>query len=103
MSPAPPIAPRSASALPTWDEVESGHPPGATNPPLPMLALSADGEHCYKEWLSPMRPTDQLVEAIKIGGRVLAEGEQSTGTEVQCPDNAEAVRARAAAATPEGG
>lgn len=70
-----------APALPAWDDVGSGHPEGATNPPMPVLAVDAAGR-CFKEWWDPRRvPTD----AREGGRRVLAEGEASTGVEVQCP------------------
>ena len=87
-NPPAPDVPVPSSALPTWDDVESGHPKGATNPPLPLLVVSADGAHCWKEWVSPMRPPAEVLEAVQSGGRVLADGETSSGTEIQCPDEA---------------
>ena len=67
--------------LPTWDSVTSNHPAGATNPPLPVLAITADGSACYKEWYDPRMVPE---EARALGGRVLDEGETSSGTQVQC-------------------
>lgn len=40
-------------ALPSWDDIASPHPPGATNPPRPALLVGPDGR-CYKTWDSPM-------------------------------------------------
>lgn len=77
--PGPPSA-----ALPTWDEVRSTHPEGATNPPLPVLAVDSEGR-CYKEWSDPRRVPPEVREQ---GYRALPAGEASTGTEVQCPPEA---------------
>jgi len=75
----PPMPP---AALPTWDDVASSHPEGATNPPAPLLAVSADGERCYKEWRD-VRVAPR--EVLQAGGRVMADGETSNGTEIACP------------------
>ena len=71
-----------APALPTWDEVRSDHPEGATNPPAPLLAITADGSTCYKEWRDIRGVPPEIGRA---GGRILAEGEASTGTQIACP------------------
>ena len=79
VNPPPPTLP---TKLPTWEEAESGHPEGATNPPIPVLAISADGTECFKEWYDPRTVPEQ---ARATGGRVLTEGESSGGTPVVCP------------------
>ncbi len=81
--------PAPSSDLPTWESVASNHPKGATNPPMPVLAVTEDGAHCYKEWRGGMIPPDP--EVLAVGGRVLTEGQASDGTEVQCPPHAEKV------------
>lgn len=68
--------------LPTWDEVESGHPEGATNPPRPVLEVSEDGAACYKAWFDPRM---NLPEVREKGGIVLDPGQAPTGVPVQCP------------------
>lgn len=71
-------------SLPTWDEVSSGHPEGATNPPAPVLAVSADGR-CFKEFRD-LRLISAQIRAD--GGRILGPDEPSTGVQVQCPPEA---------------
>ena len=79
-----PPRPTLPQELPTWDAVASGHPAGATNPPVPLLAITADGESCFKEWYDPRAaPRD----AMQAGGRILAEGEESSGTAIACPED----------------
>lgn len=80
--------------LPEWDAVESGHPEGATNPPMPVLAVTTDGR-CFKEWRGGMLPPDP--EVLATGGRVIASPSDTEGTEVQCPPKAKEVLAAAAA------
>lgn len=87
--PPPEPEPEPASDLPTWESVESGHPKGATNPPMPVLAITEDGAHCYKEWRGGMLPPDP--EVMAVGGRVLTAGQTSDGTETQCPPHAKEV------------
>lgn len=81
----PPMNPPVPSALPTWDQVESGHPEGATNPPFPTLYVARDTGSCFKAWLPGMiRPADDILE---VHGRVYAkETEVSGGTKVVCPE-----------------
>lgn len=78
-NPPPPTLP---AVLPAWEDAVSGHPEGATNPPVPVLAINPDGSECFKEWYDPRTVPEQ---ARAIGGRILAEGESSEGTQVQCP------------------
>ncbi len=51
--PPPPPVPVPAQVLPSWADVVSPHPPGATNPPIPALLVGPDGR-CFKTWDSPM-------------------------------------------------
>ncbi|MDG1479019.1 MAG: hypothetical protein P8R54_05475 [Myxococcota bacterium] len=80
VNPPPPQLPEPT--LPTWESVTSDHPEGATNPPIPVLAVSADGTECFKEWYDPRTVPKQ---ARAMGGYVLDEGSRSGGTLVQCP------------------
>ena len=94
---------RDATTLPTWESVASGHPEGATNPPMPVLAVTEDGR-CFKEWRPGMLPPDPTVMAV--GGRVITGPEQTAGTETRCPPHAAEVLAahaarKAGAAAPE--
>jgi len=66
--------------LPTWDEVESGHPEHATNPPVPHLIVTPEGD-CYKKWVGGM--IAQGAEAKRV--EACAE---DCGTQVQCPPEA---------------
>lgn len=80
--PEPAPAPSTAqSALPAWDDVESTHPKGATNPPIPVLEVTPDGSRCFKAWQSPMVRDPKL---MAVGGRVVPAPDKATGTEVQC-------------------
>ena len=79
----PPAQPEADQRLPVWDEVESAHPEGATNPPRPVLELLADGSRCWKAWEGGMRPPDEQV--VQIGGRILADPAQTSATEIECP------------------
>lgn len=80
-----------APSLPSWDDVPSGHPPGATNPPSPQLLVTPDGR-CFKRWVSPMLPAaarrDQLVPACPGADPLLAD----CGTEIGCPERAADLR-----------
>lgn len=80
--PVPEVPVPVATALPTWDEVQSGHPEGATNPPMPVLEVNEAGDACAKAWFDPRAVPP---EARQKGGVVLAAGEAPTGTPVQCP------------------
>ncbi len=69
--------------LPTWDEVKSGHPEGATNPPMPELIVTPDGD-CYKHF-RPGMIAPQPGEVV--GDRIQECGEGvDCGTPVQCPE-----------------
>lgn len=77
------------AALPEWDAVASGHPEGATNPPMPVLYVSEDGSRCWKGWSDP-RAMDR--EVMLNGGKVISDPADADGaTEVACPDKASAV------------
>jgi hypothetical protein len=81
----PDTEPQPASALPAWDDVASGHPAGATNPPIPELIVTPDGR-CFKAWVSPMMPRDERgdrVDAVCAG--------EDCGTEIVCLDRAAAL------------
>lgn len=63
-----------------------GAPPGATNPPFPVLVVTRDTGACYKEWFGGMIPPPPRQRAA--GGLVLettAEVAEYNGTQVQCP------------------
>lgn len=77
-----PPPPQLPPPLLEWGAVASNHPEGSTNPPIPVLAINADGSECFKEWYDP-RVVPQA--ARESGGRILTEGEVSEGTPVQCP------------------
>lgn len=70
--------------LPTWDEVKSGHPEGATNPPMPELVVTPDGAHCYKNWRAAMRPPEP---GEVWGDRVQECAPDECGTEIECPED----------------
>lgn len=79
----PPPMPSEASELPSWDEVKSGHPEGATNPPSPFLRVTPDGE-CYKFFrgmMAPPRPGEVIGDRVED---CPAEGD--CGTRIQCPE-----------------
>lgn len=79
--PLPDTPPAPDKTLPSWDEVESGHPAGATNPPVPLLAVTKDGQHCYKEWYDGRAmPAGE----IRAGGRVIDGPGDTKGTEIAC-------------------
>lgn len=79
----PPMNPPPPPPLPRWDEVESTHPKGATNPPSPVLEVSVNGDRCWKAWRGGM--VRAPIEEAAIGGRVILEGQVGTGTEIVCP------------------
>lgn len=91
-NPPPPTAPlpvplrNPPPPLPTWDDVVSGHPAGATNPPSPVLLLTAD-TRCYKQWVSPFLPAEyhrSRVTDCPNADEVVG----SCGTEIECPPDA---------------
>lgn len=83
-NPPPPIRPEEPPeevVLPSWDDVASGHPEGATNPPSPFLRVTPEGD-CYKFWrgmMAPPRPGEV------IGDRV-EECPEDCGTQIVCPE-----------------
>lgn len=84
----PPEPPSPASPpparLPTWDEVRSGHPEGATNPPSPLLIVTKEPLGCYKSWRSGMLAAPPDLRAA--GGQVVdTPAEVGSATAVQCP------------------
>jgi hypothetical protein len=82
------VTPDRDPEKPTWEDVKSGHPAGATNPPIPELIVTPDG-HCFKKWTSPM-----VFRPGKNGNQVLECGpEADCGTPIQCPDKAAAILA----------
>lgn len=85
----PPVMPTAnpPAPLPTWDQVPSHHPPGATNPPFPVLVVARDTGACYKEWMGGMVPPPAKQRAA--GGLVLetsAELAERSSTQIQCPE-----------------
>jgi len=91
--------PPGPEPLPTWDEVKSGHPEGATNPPRPVLIVTPDGD-CHKSFVSPMiRPPP----GKPFGDRVQACEYDECGTPVQCPPKAAELLAAHEAASKEDG
>lgn len=79
----PPMNPPPPPPLPKWDEVESSHPKGATNPPSPVLEVSVNGDRCWKAWRGGM--VRAPLEEAAIGGRVILEDQVGSGTEIVCP------------------
>ena len=85
-------------AKPMWDDVPSGHPKGATNPPIPELIVTPEGQ-CFKRWVSPM-----AMNPGGIGPKVLpCDPADHCGTPIQCPDKAAQVLADHASAPKKGG
>jgi hypothetical protein len=64
-------------SLPTWDDVKTTHPEGATNPPHPILIVTPDGARCFKKFVGGLSegPPDH-VEACAT---------DVCGTEITCP------------------
>ncbi len=80
-NPPPPEQP----PLQSWDDVSSAHPQGATNPPIPFLYVTPDGD-CYKDFVSPFRAGGP----DGIGDRVRDDcGTEPCGTQIECPDRAQ--------------
>ena len=66
--------------LPLWDDLEA---PSDVYQPVAALALSYDHSICYKEWFQG----DSLHPHVrKYSGRILNQGEGSTGRMIQCPE-----------------
>jgi hypothetical protein len=80
-NPPPPEQPE----MPAWDDVASSHPEGATNPPIPFLYVTPEGD-CYKDFVSPFRAGGP----DGIGDRVREDCDtEPCGTQVVCPDRAQ--------------
>jgi hypothetical protein len=80
VAPPPAISP-PAAALPAWDDVPSGRPPGGTDRPIPILVVTPD-HRCFKRWISPMaRPMPGVVRGDHVEETLLAPT-----PEVQCPE-----------------
>lgn len=70
--------------LPTWDEVISPHPEGATNPPSPVLIVRREDRSCHKGWWGGMVPPPPAV--LQARGRVAeTAAEVGFATRVVCP------------------
>lgn len=84
--PVPQPTPVDPSGLPAWDDVKSGHPEGATNPPYPVLLVTKEPPACYKEWHAGMLPPEPGIR--EAGGRVVDGPAQipQGATQVQCPE-----------------
>lgn len=80
INPPPPGPP-----LPTWDQVASGHPEGATNPPIPVLNVTPTGV-CYKAWMSPFSARERpIVDSVRTD---CDESIDACGTQIVCPPQA---------------
>ncbi len=95
----PPAPPSNPPALQSWDDVASGHPANATNPPSPLLQLITDGR-CYKQWYGGMMRLPEDTKSMDLGGksynvRILTDVDNSFGrtTAIQCPPDAAKVMA----------
>jgi len=73
--------PVEAEPLPTWEEVASGHPENATNPPTPQLVVTPEGD-CYKRWVGMMG------DPIGPDWDRVQECASDCGTQIQCPPKA---------------
>ena len=95
--PPEPDADLGAVIPPSWDDVKSGHPEGATNPPIPVLIVTPDRD-CYKGWRSPMvPPTPQNQDRVQA-----CPTPEDCGTQVQCPPKADELLAAWKAGTEPG-
>ncbi|MCK6520330.1 hypothetical protein L6R49_02710 [Myxococcota bacterium] len=83
--------PPEQTGPPTWNEVRSSHPEGATNPPSPLLIVTADGATCYKAWRPARQPPDPVES--QYGGWVIPAPDPNAGVEVVCPPDAARVLA----------
>ena len=81
--PTEPSAPPAVS-LPSWDDVPSTHPPGATNPPAPQLLVTPEGR-CWKRWVSPMLPAEARRVQLVPGCPGADPMFEDCGTEIACP------------------
>lgn len=82
-TPLPPTNP-PVPTLPSWDDVASGHPQGATNPPTPILVVSKSPEACFKAFIGGMIAPGP--EVASTGGRVVETPADAGGTQIRCPE-----------------
>ncbi len=81
--------PAPEPVLPQWGDVGSPHPPGATNPPYPVLLVASESRACFKAWVGGMIPPS--ARAREAGGLVVetetdvSENHRSA-TRIQCPE-----------------
>jgi hypothetical protein len=78
-----PPPPTELEGLPSWEEVASGHPEGATNPPSPFLRVTPEGE-CFKFFrgmMMPPRPGEIIGDRVEP-----CPEEGSCGTQIACPE-----------------
>ena len=80
--PGPPASAGLGSLLPPWEQIDSGHPEGAT-PSSPVLVVMADGPRCWKEWVGGMAPPSD--EVRQLGRPIITDPAQTKGTEIACP------------------
>ena len=77
--PPPKLPPPKEERLPAWDEIEA---PEHMPKPTSGLALSSDGQLCFKEFFGE-RTVHPHVR--RYGGRILMPDEQAQGPQIQCP------------------
>jgi hypothetical protein len=75
--------PAVAPPLPTWDDVASHHPAGATNPPSPRLIRAIDTGACYKQWVGGM------IRVTEMDHWESSCADDGCGTQIVCPDDAD--------------
>lgn len=99
--PAPPSQP---GELPSWEEVKSSHPEGATNPPHPVLNVAPDRKRCFKTYEGGMTTPRDVFELPSGEARYFArylDAGAAKGKEVRCPEGvAAALEARGADGDP---
>lgn len=82
-NPPPPIATNPPPQMATWDSVQSDHPEGATNPPIPFLYVTPEKE-CFKAWVSPFRAGGPDAMGDKVRTDCATE---DCGTPIACPED----------------
>ena len=78
----------SEEQLPTWDEVASAHPGGATDKPTAVLVIRPDGA-CHKRWQSPFLRRSGVSFLPHVED--CAQTELGCGTLIQCPPEAKSL------------